>query len=183
MKRKNKIITGMAAAVLALAAGSICAYADGGSGDIDGDGSITATDVVCAAAYVKGIRPLYGQALAAADVNGDGSVNAADVAMLAAHVKGIRSLNGNYSTPDPEPEPQGPVIEVRNGVTYVDGILIANKPSESPPNASLLKKLPHLPIHCPKASAGTIVSRSNANETFLTREKMNIAKTPNITPP
>ena len=38
MKRKNKIITGMAAAVLALAAGSICAYADGGSGDIDGDG-------------------------------------------------------------------------------------------------------------------------------------------------
>lgn len=134
MKRKNKIITGMAAAVLALAAGSICAYADGGSGDIDGDGSITATDVVCAAAYVKGIRPLYGQALAAADVNGDGSVNAADVAMLAAHVKGVRSLNGNYSTPDPEPEPQGPVIEVRNGVTYVDGILIANKSYALPSN-------------------------------------------------
>lgn len=124
LKKLTSVALAIAAAV---SAGAVCAFADG-SGDINADGEITSTDVVCAAAYVKGLRTLEGDALENADVNNDNTVNSTDVALLAAHVKGVRSLDGYVPPePEPEPEPQGPVIETIDGVTYVDGILIANK--------------------------------------------------------
>ena len=61
-------------------------------GDVNNDGQINITDVVSAAAHVKGVRPLSEEEMARADVNGDGKVNITDVSKLAAHVKNVRSL-------------------------------------------------------------------------------------------
>ena len=153
-----KISAVVSAAAAAAVLSAVTAFAD--VGDVNGDTGITTTDVVLAAAHVKGERALVGDALADADVNGDGAVNASDVAAIAAHVKGIRSLDGYEAptivlTPDEpespelpeqpaEPEspelpeqpaePEGPVIEERDGVTYVNGILIANKTYALPEN-------------------------------------------------
>lgn len=62
-------------------------------GDINGDGSITVTDISLLAAHVKGKRSLDDDAYARADTNGDGQVNITDVSKIAAHVKGKRALN------------------------------------------------------------------------------------------
>lgn len=137
MRKEIRLVTSAAAAVAAaVMACTVCAFADRGSGDVNSDGRITSTDVVSIAAYVKGVRTLSDEAAAAADVTGDGSVTATDISKLAAHVKGVRTLDGYEPTPEPEPEPEptGPVIEVKNGVTYVDGILIANKSYSLPEN-------------------------------------------------
>ena len=61
-------------------------------GDVNANGRIDVTDIVLAAAHVKGIRALDADALARADVNGDNKLNVSDVALIAAHVKGIRPL-------------------------------------------------------------------------------------------
>lgn len=137
MRKEIRLVTSAAAAVAAAVMScTVCAFADRGSGDVNSDGRITSTDVVSIAAYVKGVRTLSDEAAAAADVTGDGSVTATDISKLAAHVKGVRTLDGYEPTPEPEPEPEptGPVIEVKNGVTYVDGILIANKSYSLPEN-------------------------------------------------
>ena len=61
-------------------------------GDVNASGRIDVTDIVLAAAHVKGIRALDADALARADVNDDNKLNVSDVALIAAHVKGIRPL-------------------------------------------------------------------------------------------
>lgn len=130
MKKGTKLIISAAAAVTAaVIAGTMCAFAaKAGNGDVNGDGKVNITDITLTAAYVKGKRMLSDKALAAADVNGDGSVNNTDITRLAAFVKGKRNLDGS------EFAPTGPVIEVKNGVTYVDGILVVNKSYALPQN-------------------------------------------------
>ncbi len=141
MKKDIRKITSAAIAVAAaVVTGTVCAFA-AGNGDVNGDGKVTSTDVVSIGAHVKGKRVLSENAAAAADVNGDGSITATDITKLAAHIKGKRSLSGYVPPepqpepqPEPEPEPKGPVITVKNGVTYVDGILIVNKSYALPRN-------------------------------------------------
>ena len=141
MKKDIRKITSAAIAVAAaVVTSTVCAFA-AGNGDVNGDGKVTSTDVVSIGAHVKGKRVLSENAAAAADVNGDGSITATDITKLAAHIKGIRSLSGYVPLepqpepqPEPEPEPKGPVITVKNGVTYVDGILIVNKSYALPRN-------------------------------------------------
>lgn len=58
-----------------------------GSGDVNGDGKINATDVTITAAHVKGKKPLTSDQKKRADVNGDGKVNAADVTGIANKIK------------------------------------------------------------------------------------------------
>lgn len=135
MKKGTKLIISTAAAVTAaIITGTMCAFAAAGNGDVNGDGKVNITDITLTAAYVKGKKMLSADALTAADVSGDGSVNTTDLTRLAAFVKGKRYLDGSEPTPPPEPEPEGPVIEVRNGVTYVDGILVVNKSYALPEN-------------------------------------------------
>lgn len=135
MKKGTKLIISTAAAVTAaVITGTMCAFAAAGNGDVNGDGKVNITDITLTAAYVKGKKMLSADALTAADVSGDGSVNMTDLTRLAAFVKGKRYLDGSEPTPPPEPEPEGPVIEVRNGVTYVDGILVVNKSYALPEN-------------------------------------------------
>jgi len=135
MKKGTKLIISTATAVTAaVITGTMCAFAAAGNGDVNGDGKVNITDITLTAAYVKGKKMLSADALTAADVSGDGSVNTTDLTRLAAFVKGKRYLDGSEPTPPPEPEPEGPVIEVRNGVTYVDGILVVNKSYALPEN-------------------------------------------------
>ncbi|SFC29240.1 D-alanyl-D-alanine carboxypeptidase family protein [Ruminococcus albus] len=138
MKKGTKLIISAAAAVTAaVITGTMCAFAaEAGNGDVNGDGRVNITDITLTAAFVKGKRLLSAEEMAAADVNGDGSVNTTDITRIAAFVKGKRNLDGSEfkKDPEPEPEPSGPVIEVKNGVTYVNGILVVNKSYALPEN-------------------------------------------------
>ena len=53
-----------------------------GSGDIDGDGVMTATDALLALRYAMGIVDLTPEQLAGANVNGDGLVDASDALII-----------------------------------------------------------------------------------------------------
>jgi D-alanyl-D-alanine carboxypeptidase len=132
MKKGMKLITSAVAALTAaVIAGTVCASA-ASLGDVNGDGKINITDMILVAAHVKGKRVLSKSAAEAADVNGDGRIDVSDVTKIAAHIKGKRNISA--PDPEPEPEPTGPVIEVKNGVTYVDGILVVNKSYSLPEN-------------------------------------------------
>ena len=61
-------------------------------GDVNGDHSITVTDVAVIAAHVKNIRPIDKYSTNAADVNNDGDINVTDIVSAAAHVKSIRPI-------------------------------------------------------------------------------------------
>ena len=87
MKKATAFIT---AVVMAVGAGTVCASAL--NGDINGDGSITVSDISSLAAHVKGKKPLPHDVLARADVNGDGSVTVTDISAIAAHVKGKKAI-------------------------------------------------------------------------------------------
>ncbi|WP_294481227.1 dockerin type I repeat-containing protein [uncultured Ruminococcus sp.] len=62
-------------------------------GDVNGDGSITITDITKAAAHAKGKKLLSAEEQQRADINGDGVVNVTDITRIAAHVKGKKLLN------------------------------------------------------------------------------------------
>ncbi|SFC59858.1 dockerin type I domain-containing protein [Ruminococcus albus] len=62
-------------------------------GDVNGDGSITITDITKAAAHAKGKKLLSAEELKRADINGDGVVNVSDITRIAAHVKGKKLIN------------------------------------------------------------------------------------------
>ncbi len=61
-------------------------------GDVNLDGQINITDVVMAAAHVKGIRALTGDNLLNADIDGNGLINITDIVRIAAHVKGNKPI-------------------------------------------------------------------------------------------
>lgn len=58
------------------------------TGDVNGDGMVTATDISVLFAYVMNAGSLSADAMLAADVNGDGAVNATDASLLAQMVFG-----------------------------------------------------------------------------------------------
>lgn len=62
------------------------------TGDIDGNGSISVTDISKAAGLVKGKHVLTEEQYRRADVNKDLTVNVTDIILIAAHVKGKKSL-------------------------------------------------------------------------------------------
>ena len=96
--RKNFIrhISALTMSVI-LAANSLTAFAgvyeEIVPGDVNGDGSVNATDISIVAANVKGKKTLDDETKAKADLNGDGYVNVSDISILAAHVKGKRSVS------------------------------------------------------------------------------------------
>ena len=61
-------------------------------GDIDGNGVITAADLLAVQDHILGITLLTGDALIAADVNNDGRITAADLLMMQDHLLGITKL-------------------------------------------------------------------------------------------
>ena len=90
MYKKALLLT--AAALLGCMAHALPAAADPISGDVNGDGAVTVTDISKTAAHVKSIKMLEDTQLACADVNADSSVNVTDISLIAAHVKGMKSL-------------------------------------------------------------------------------------------
>lgn len=63
------------------------------TGDTNGDGSITVTDISKIAAHVKGKKSLTPDEQKRADANGDGSITVTDISKVAAHVKGVKSIS------------------------------------------------------------------------------------------
>lgn len=61
----------------------------GGSGDANGDGKITTSDVRCILQYLVGSYKLSDETLKAADVDGNGSVNSADALKLLRKIAGV----------------------------------------------------------------------------------------------
>ena len=62
-------------------------------GDVNGDGSITVTDISKAAAYIKGVKSLTEDEKKRADTNRDGVITVTDISKIAAHVKGLKALS------------------------------------------------------------------------------------------
>lgn len=65
------------------------------TGDLNGDGRVSISDIVCLQAHLLGKRPLEGAAFQAADVNGDGQVSIADIIRLQSHLLGRSSIQPN----------------------------------------------------------------------------------------
>ena len=63
------------------------------TGDVNGDGKITITDVVKLQSNVAGASSLSGAYAAAADINGDGRVTITDVVQAAQITVGQRTIN------------------------------------------------------------------------------------------
>ena len=62
------------------------------SGDINGDGSVSAADYVAIKNYIMGTKTLSSSAKERADVNGDGKVSAADYVAVKNHIMGTKLL-------------------------------------------------------------------------------------------
>ena len=62
------------------------------TGDINGDGKISSTDIVKLARHMAGIEKLSGAKLLAADINKNGSVTSTDIVKLARHLADIESF-------------------------------------------------------------------------------------------
>ena len=99
------------------------------SGDVNGDGSITAEDAREILRFSVGVDPMTEEMKILADIDGDGTVGAEDARLALRTAIGLaqgpagkmRSSNIVGYTE------KGYAIEVVDGKTYVDGILIANK--------------------------------------------------------
>lgn len=65
----------------------------GSRGDLNGDGSITAIDIVKIQRIIVGLDELTDSALAAGDLNGDGKVTALDIVIIQRHIVGIELIN------------------------------------------------------------------------------------------
>ena len=74
--------------------GSIAASAEEvrKNGDVNGDGSVTVTDISLMAAHIKSKKDLDEASRTYADVNFDGIINVTDISAVAAYVKGVREL-------------------------------------------------------------------------------------------
>ena len=127
MKRtKIKILSLLCAAALSAAPVLSAAALQG---DVNGDGAVTASDAREILRLSVGIDPMTEKTRAAADVDGDGTVGAEDARLALRFAAGLdknkgRSIPGSTVTGYTE---KGFPIEVKDGRTYVDGILIANK--------------------------------------------------------
>lgn len=129
---KFRSLTGVVLAMGAALISAVPAAADSLPGDADLDGKVNVADIAMIASHIKGIRSMDKDNYAAADVNEDGNIDVTDISMIAAHIKGIKAI-GSIDEPVIN-EPKGPEIVTKDGVTYVDGILIANKSYALPEN-------------------------------------------------
>lgn len=108
-------------------------------GDVDNSGKIDIEDAVMVVSSINGIKPLDETQAKAADMNEDGEVDIEDVAKICNEVIGAPDVVTKPEPQQPEPEPEtepvdtrprtskGYVIEEKDGITYIDGIMIANK--------------------------------------------------------
>ena len=129
---KFRSLIGVVLAMGAALISAVPAAADSLPGDADLDGKVNVADIAMIASHIKGIRSMDKDNYAAADVNEDGNIDVTDISMIAAHIKGIKAI-GSSDEPVID-EPKGPEIVTKDGVTYVDGILIANKSYALPEN-------------------------------------------------
>ena len=99
------------------------------SGDVNGDGSITAEDAREILRFSVGVDPMTEEMKILADIDGDGTVGAEDARLALRRAIGLAQdpagkMRSNNIVGYTE---KGYAIEVVDGKTYVDGILIANK--------------------------------------------------------
>ena len=66
--------------------------AGGKKGDLNGDGKITALDIVKLQRLIVGLDALDSNVLAIADINGDGKVTALDIVKLQRHIVGLETI-------------------------------------------------------------------------------------------
>ncbi len=66
--------------------------AGGKKGDLNGDGRITALDIVKLQRLIVGLDALDSNVLAIADINGDGKVTALDIVKLQRHIVGLETI-------------------------------------------------------------------------------------------
>lgn len=66
---------------------------EGGSGDVDGDGEVTAADASMILRYTQGLTALTDAQKEAADVNGDGVVDAKDAEMILMYLVRLVSID------------------------------------------------------------------------------------------
>ena len=66
--------------------------AGGKKGDLNGDGKITALDIVKLQRLIVGLDALNSDVLAIADINGDGRVTALDIVKLQRHIVGLETI-------------------------------------------------------------------------------------------
>lgn len=99
------------------------------SGDVNGDGSITAEDAREILRFSVGVDPMTEEMKILADIDGDGTVGAEDARLALRTAIGLAqgSAGKMRSSNIVGYTEKGYAIEVVDGKTYVDGILIANK--------------------------------------------------------
>ena len=61
-------------------------------GDLNGDGKITALDIVKLQRLIVGLDALNSDVLAIADINGDGKVTALDIVKIQRHIVGLETI-------------------------------------------------------------------------------------------
>ena len=61
-------------------------------GDMNGDGKITALDIIKLQRLIVGLDTLTNDILAVADVNGDGKVTALDIVKVQRHIVGLETI-------------------------------------------------------------------------------------------
>ena len=129
MKRTKIKITSLICAVSLCLTGFSLSAAAFIPGDVNGDGSISAEDAREILRFSVGAQPMTEEMKIFADIDGDGTVGAGDARLALRTAIGLaqnpvgkmRSSNiAGYTE-------KGYAIEVIDGRTYVDGILIANK--------------------------------------------------------
>jgi hypothetical protein len=65
------------------------------TGDVNGDGNVTVSDMLAVKAHVLNKNQLTGAAAEAADTNGDGNISITDFIQIKAHILEISSVTPN----------------------------------------------------------------------------------------
>lgn len=131
MKHTKKVIISFLSIISLFAAGLVCPFSVKAavSGDVTGDGVLSAEDAREILRLSVGIDPMTTEMKLAADVDGDGKVSAEDARQALRMSIGLtenkpRSIKGSKLEGYTK---NGYPIETINGLTYIDGVLIANK--------------------------------------------------------
>lgn len=120
IKFKNIIyrITGIFTAFIIMMATVNIAEADSGilKADLNVDGVVTASDLVCMVYHLTGVRILEGQGKVNADISGDNTVNMIDMILLKEFIIDEYIKGSETTTPAPPPP-----SESETGILSVDG--------------------------------------------------------------
>lgn len=131
MKRAKIKTMSILCTVFLLVTALICPFSVNAavSGDVTGDGILTAEDAREILRFSVGIDSLSAEMKLLADADGDGVVSAGDARQVLRLAIGLcdnklRSIPGSKITGYTK---NGYPVETVNGLTYIDGVLIANK--------------------------------------------------------